>query len=141
MAEGTNRMPGKRFHVTDAELSVLQVLWEREAATTREICGQLYPAGGTAQYYTVQKLLERLESRGCVRRDRTERVHVFSAAIARDALIEERLRDLSESLCGGDVLPMLSGLMRMRRWTAAEQKQLQDLLSNIRGGKRPPKSK
>jgi BlaI family penicillinase repressor len=134
-------MTPKRFHVTDTELSVLQVLWDRKVATTREICDELYPGGTTAQYYTVQKLLERLESRGCVERDRTERVHTFSPAIDRASLIEERLRDLSESLCDGAVLPMLTGLIRMRRWTPSEQKQLQQFLSDLgRGGNNSKKS-
>ena len=47
--------------VTDAELAVLQVLWELETATVREITDRLYLEGTTA---TVQKLLERLELRG-----------------------------------------------------------------------------
>ena len=134
-------MTPKRFHVTDTELSVLQVLWERKVATTREICDELYPGGGTAQYYTVQKLLERLESRGCVQRDRKKRTHAFAPAIDRESLIAERLRDLSDSLCDGDLLPMLTGLFRMRPWKPAEQKQLQQFLNELgTQGKAPKKS-
>ena len=55
----------------------LQVLWDRGQATTREVCDEVYPDGETSEYYTVQKLLQRLEQRGCVLRDRTNRVHVF----------------------------------------------------------------
>ena len=128
-------MPPKRFHVTDTELSVMEVLWDREQATTRDVCDELYPQGTTSQYYTVQKLLERLEKRNCVRRDRSGRVHVFSAAVDRGELIEERLRDLSESLCDGSVMPMLSGLIKLRRWTAAEQKQLRQLLNEVTDAK------
>ena len=49
--------------VTDAELAVLQILWDGGAATIRQLTDVLYPGGGTAQYATVQKLLERLEAR------------------------------------------------------------------------------
>lgn len=125
-------MSGKRFHVTDAELAVLQVLWDRGTATTRDVCNQLNPGGGgTSEYYTIQKLLERLEKRHCVTRDRTQRVHVFSPAIDRETLIEQRLRDVSDSLCDGAVIPMLSGLIRMRQWTADEQEQLKKLLHSV----------
>ena len=123
-------MASKKFHVTDAELAVLEVLWKTGRATTREIADALHPDGSVAQYYTVQKLLERLEGRKCVARNRSERVHVFSAAVDRDTLIQERLRDLSDSLCDGSLLPMLSGLIRMRRWTKAEQRALQHLLDD-----------
>ncbi len=56
--------------VTDAELAILQLLWENREATIRYLTDSLYPHGGTAQYATVQKLLERLETKGFVRRDR-----------------------------------------------------------------------
>lgn len=121
-------MPPRKYHVTDAELSVLQVLWDRGQQTTRQITDQLYPDGSTAQYYTVQKLLERLESRNCVLRNRDQRIHKFTAAIDRETLIQERLRDLSDSLCDGSIAPMLSGLVQLRRWTEAEQAELRKLL-------------
>ena len=67
--------------ITDAELAVLQVLWEHGPQPIRRITDILYPEGRAAQYATVQKLLERLEAKECVERDRTSTVHVFSAAI------------------------------------------------------------
>jgi predicted transcriptional regulator len=124
-------MRPKQYHVTDTELLVLQVLWDRGEATTREVCDEIYPDGSTSQYYTVQKLLERLEKRNCVKRDRSQRVHVFTAAIDRDTLIQERLRGLSDALCGGSIIPMLTGLIQMRRWTASEQEELRDLLDQV----------
>ncbi|QDT21382.1 BlaI/MecI/CopY family transcriptional regulator [Gimesia chilikensis] len=124
-------MRPKQYHVTDTELLVLQVLWDRGEATTREVCDEIYPDGSTSQYYTVQKLLERLEKRNCVQRDRSQRVHVFTAAIDRETLIQERLRGLSDTLCGGSIIPMLTGLIQMRRWTASEQEELRDLLDQV----------
>ena len=56
--------------VTDAELAVLQVLWEQGPATIRQLTDRLYPEGKTSHYATVQKLLERLQAKGCVSRDR-----------------------------------------------------------------------
>jgi fructose/tagatose bisphosphate aldolase len=71
--------------VTDAELDVLRVIWDRGSATIRAIADRLYPAGGTSEYATVQKLLERLEGKECVVRDRDTWPHTFAAAIERDA--------------------------------------------------------
>ncbi|MFO0970508.1 MAG: BlaI/MecI/CopY family transcriptional regulator [Gemmataceae bacterium] len=59
--------------ITDTELSVLHFLWDEGPATIRRLADALYPRGGAAQYATVQKLLERLEVKGCVRRDRARR--------------------------------------------------------------------
>ncbi|MBI1347171.1 BlaI/MecI/CopY family transcriptional regulator [bacterium] len=129
-------MASRKHHVTDAELAVLQYLWDNGAASTRDICNQLYPQNTVSQYYTVQKLLDRLETRGCVTRDRSERVHRFSAAIDRDVLLAERLQDLSESLCDGSLMPLLSGLLKLKRWTTDEQQQLQQLIDELMPKKR-----
>ena len=69
--------------VTEYELAILQVLWDSGPATIRQLTDVVYPTGGTAQYATVQKLLERLERKGCVRRDRSGSAHVFTAALGR----------------------------------------------------------
>ena len=82
--------------VTDAELGILQVLWDLGPAPIRRLTDELYPDGGVAQYATVQKLLERLETKGYVSRNRKASVHVFAAAVAKDELIGRRLQSLAE---------------------------------------------
>ena len=63
--------------ITESELAVLRILWDRETSTIRQLTDVLYPQGEAAQYATVQKLLDRMEAKGYVRRDRTMFVHVF----------------------------------------------------------------
>ena len=116
--------------VTDAELAVLQVLWERGSATIRQLTDVLYPGGSTAQYATVQKLLERLESKGCARRDRKPWPHVFAATVDRDDLIGRRLRAVAEKLCGGSLTPLLTHLLNVERLSPKERQELRDLLSD-----------
>src|SRR5258708_35653032 len=94
--------------VTDAELAILQVLWERPKASIRQITDALHPDGGASRYATVQKLLDRMEAKGIVRRDRSLYVHLFEAAIDRDELIGRRLRAVAETLCGGAPAPHLT---------------------------------
>ena len=55
-------VPNTPPDVTDAELAVLQTLWEQGEATIRQLTDVLYPEGKAAHYGTVQKLLERLEA-------------------------------------------------------------------------------
>src|SRR3954465_3300162 len=97
--------------VTKAELAVLQALWDAGPATIRQLVERVYQQTGTSVYGTVQKLLERLESKGFVRRDRSSPVHVFRAALDRDALIGRRLRAVADSLCGGSLTPLLTHLV------------------------------
>src|SRR5947207_9525475 len=101
--------------VTDKELEVLQALWERGPATIRRITEVLYPEGRTAQYATVQKLLERLEGKECVARDRSGSVNIYKATIDRDDLVGRRLQAVAEKLCGGSWTPLLTHLMQLRK--------------------------
>ena len=124
--------------VTDAELAVLEVLWDRGASTRRQIAEVLYPDGGPARYTTVQKLLERLEGKGCVRRDRNAAVHVFTAAIDRDELIGRKLQSVAEQLCGGAWTPLLTNLVQSRRLSARDRKALRELIDDLDRRPREP---
>lgn len=117
--------------ITDAELAVLEVLWDEGTATIRHITDALYPEGNAAHYATVQKLLERLEGKGCVRRDRTATVHRFVASIARGELVGRRLQNLAEQLCGGSWTPLLTHLVQARKLGSAERKALRALIDEL----------
>ncbi len=104
-------MKRTRKVVADAELEVLKTLWDRGPSTIRELTDRLYPNGGTAHYATVQKLLERLETKSCVRRRPRGRVNIYSATVDREALIASRLRDTADRLCDGSLTPMLTQLV------------------------------
>jgi predicted transcriptional regulator len=124
-------MARTRQDVTERELAVLQLLWNGGAATIRRLADALYPGGGAAEYATVQKLLDRLEGKGCVRRDRRGPAHTFTAALGRDELIGRRLRDMAEKLCGGSLTPLLTHLVRTRRLTADERRELRSLIDEL----------
>src|SRR5688572_4327902 len=83
-------MPKPQQDVTDAELAVLQHLWDVGQTTIRAITDALYPGGGASRYATVQKLLERLEAKGHVTRDAGTVPHRFSAKVGRRELIGRR---------------------------------------------------
>jgi predicted transcriptional regulator len=123
--------------VTDAELAVLQVLWDRGPATRRQITDAIYPEGGPAHYTTVQKLLERLEAKGHVTKARGAGVWTFAAAVRREELISRRLQDVAEKLCGGSLTPLLMNLVRSQPITPGELQELRDLVKELsRPGRR-----
>ena len=126
--------------VTEYELAILQVLWDGGPATIRQLTDVVYPEGGTAQYATVQKLLERLERKDFVRRNRNGPAHVFTAMIGREELFGRRLQEMAEKLCGGSLTPLLTHLVRTRRLSDRERQELRDLIDEL-DDKRPPDSR
>ena len=121
--------------VPDAELKVLESLWEMGPATIRQLTDVLYPDGGDASYGTVQKLLERLEHKGYVGRDRSLHAHRFFAATDRDTLVNrlvgQRLRMMAEKLCGGMMAPLLTHLLRAEALTPEERQELRHLIDEL----------
>jgi predicted transcriptional regulator len=117
--------------VTEAELAVLRRLWERGPATIRRLAEDVYGQDGTSAYATVQKLLDRLEVKGYVARDRSGLVHVFAAAVERDELIGRRLRAVADTLCGGSLTPLLTHLVRGQRLSDQERQALRALVERL----------
>ncbi|HVX58977.1 MAG TPA: BlaI/MecI/CopY family transcriptional regulator [Pirellulales bacterium] len=136
-------MPRSPQDVTDAELAILQVLWDRGSATVREIAEQLYGGCSASQHATTQKLLERLQAKGCVRRDRKSWPYQFEPAIDRDALIGRRLQQTADRLCDGSIQPLLTHLVKAGRLSANERQSLRNLLDELeqQGPKQSKKKK
>jgi predicted transcriptional regulator len=121
-------MPRVHQDITQAELNVLQVLWDQGESTIRQITDVLYPRGGVSAYATVQKLLDRLEEKGGVARARAGNANVFAARLKRDELIGQRLRAMAEQLCGGSLTPLLTSLVRVKPLSERERKELRQLI-------------
>lgn len=118
-------------NVTDAELTVMKALWERGTSTIRELTSALYPGGGAAHYATVQKLLERLEAKACVRRRVRGRVNVYTASRARQDLIAHRLKETADKLCEGSLTPLLTHLVGTVRLSPEQVSELRKLVDRM----------
>jgi predicted transcriptional regulator len=124
-------MAQRNQDVTEAELALLQALWDGGPATIRQLVERVYQQRGTSVYATVQKLLDRLETKGCVVRDRGGPVHVFRASIDRDELIGRRLRAVADSLCGGSLSPLLTHLVEGKGLSEKERRELRALVEKL----------
>ncbi len=114
--------------LANAELAVMELLWEGEWLTARQIQEALYPDASRAQHGTVQKLLQRLEEKGFVERDRSRAVHLFAAAIGREAYASGQLEALADRLTGGSLVPLITQLVEEKKLTRAEIRRLRRLL-------------
>ena len=123
-------MTRELLSVTDAELAILEVLWDQDSAVISEITARIYGKPTTSRYSTVQKLLERLEAKGCVARNRNGFAHRFSPTIGRDELIGHRLQEVAEKLCEGSLAPLLLHLVEATKLSSQERKRLLKLIDS-----------
>ena len=121
----------KLDQVTNGELSILQVLWERGEATTREITAALHEEITDPKMSSVQKLIERLETKGCIERDRSRRAHQFRPRVTHEEFLRSRLQALADRLCQGEVAPLVTALLRSQGLSTAERERLGRLIDGL----------
>ena len=123
--------------LANAELAVMELLWRRDRWTAREILAELYPDADRPQHGTVQRLLQRLEEKAFVERDRSLPVHHFSARIGRESYGGSQLESLAARLTGGSVAPLITQLMDEKKLSRAEIARLRQILDQADPGDEP----
>jgi BlaI family penicillinase repressor len=104
---------------TPAQLSILEVLWDREAATVREVHEALqaiWPVG----YTTTLKMLQLMTEKGLTVRETEQRSHVYRAAVSRPLAQRRMVSDLLERAFGGSLPQLLLRAMEDRSVSQAE---------------------
>ena len=117
----------QRPPLANAELAVMELLWSELRATARQIREALY-ADQKNQHGTVQRLLQRLEEKGYVRRDADLPVHHFSATLTREDYATGQLETLAERLTGGSLAPIMTRLVEQKRISQSEIDRLRHIL-------------
>jgi predicted transcriptional regulator len=116
---------------TEAELELLQILWQKEPATVREIHDALNEEK-RAGYTTVLKLLQIMTIKGLVVRDEAARAHVYRTAFTQDAMQSRLLKDLSNRLFAGSAAQLAMHALSMGPASADELVAIRALLERKR---------
>jgi BlaI family transcriptional regulator, penicillinase repressor len=118
--------------LTNAEIALMELLWETTPLTARQIREQLYDDSAKSQHGTVQRLLQSVEDKGFVSRDRSLGVHLFSPTISREAYGGRQLESLAEKLTGGSIAPLLTHLLETDKLDKAEINRLRKVLEEVK---------
>jgi predicted transcriptional regulator len=114
--------------LANAELSMMELLWDHGNLSARQIQGKLYGESDRSQHGTVQRLLQRLEDKELVEREKVGVANVFSACISREQYAGSQLESLVDRLTGGSIAPLLSHLVDQKRLSRAELRRLREIL-------------
>lgn len=118
--------------LSNAELAVMKLLWEKTNTTSRQIQETLYPDAKKPQHGTVQKLLSRLEKKGFVSRDRTHSLHFFSAKINQEEYHSGELESLAKKLTGGSLAPLITCFLESNIISQDDIQELRNILDNYK---------
>ena len=85
---------------TEAELNLLNILWQTGPATVRQIHEELTKTQNTG-YTTVLKILQIMHEKSLVVRDESNRAHIYAAANSQMQTQSSLLQDLIAKAFGG----------------------------------------
>jgi BlaI family transcriptional regulator, penicillinase repressor len=119
---------------TDAELAILRVLWTRGASTVRQVHESL-SRERPAAYTTALKMLQIMTEKGLVRRDESDRTHIYQSRLTEEQTQRQLVRDLLDRAFGGSSSKLVLQALSARRATAEELGEIRRLLESARDGK------
>jgi BlaI family penicillinase repressor len=74
-------VPNQQPEPTEAELEVLRVLWQLGDSTVRQV-HEVLALNNPVAYTTVLTTLQIMHQKGLVKRDASERAHIYAAALS-----------------------------------------------------------
>ena len=114
--------------MSKTELQILDNLWSAAPKTIREICDDIYGDTSTSYYATVQSLLDRLEKKGWVLRDRSGFKHTFQPTKSRSDFVGRQIQDVANAVCNGSVAALLGQLAQSDALSSKERRELRKLI-------------
>jgi BlaI family transcriptional regulator, penicillinase repressor len=120
---------------TDAELAILNVLWQRGPSTVREVHDELSSTHDTG-YTTVLKLLQIMTDKGLVIRDESNRAHVYATRETEQRTQRQLLGDLIDRAFGGSPAKLVMQALSASKASAEELTAIRKMLEKMEGDAR-----
>lgn len=116
--------------VSEAESTVMEVLWRRHPLSAEDIVAELAEASGWAAP-TIKTLINRLLNKGAIRAEKDGRRYLYSPVLAREAWVGEQSESLVKRLFGGRVAPLVAHFSEHGRLTKKDIDELRRLIETL----------
>lgn len=116
--------------VSEAESTVMEVLWRRHPLSAEDIVAELAGASGWAAP-TIKTLINRLLNKGAIRAEKDGRRYLYSPVLAREAWVGEQSESLVKRLFGGRVAPLVAHFSEHGRLTKKDIDELRRLIETL----------
>lgn len=116
---------------TDAELTILRILWSRGPSTVRDVATAM---GREGAYTTVLKLLQIMAGKRLVRRDESARTHVYAAAHTEEQMQRHLVADLLDRAFDGSAATLVMRALSAKKTSEKDLAEIRKLLKTRQGG-------
>jgi len=119
-----------RHQLTELQLAIMRVIWDRSEATVQDIWEALHAERGLAQT-TVATMLSRLERRGVVTRRAQSRQYHYRAAVTEREVQHSMVGELTERLFDGDVTALVQHLLTGKDVSPGDIAKIRDMIERV----------
>jgi predicted transcriptional regulator len=128
-------MPRKKSPIlTDHELRLMEVLWQRKTATVADVVEHLPPP--PLAYSTVLTTMRTLEQKGYVAHDEDGRAYVYRPLIARSDAAKSAVRHLLDRFFGNSPGALAVTLLDETPLSDGDVAQIQRIIARKRKGRK-----
>lgn len=124
-------MPVKTIKPTESELEILQVLWEKDQASVREVHEELLRTKDVG-YTTTLKLMQIMYEKGLVKRDDSFKTHIYQASVSKEKTQKHLLGKMINTLFGGSPGELVLQALGNHKASPAELEEIQRLLNDLK---------
>lgn len=115
------------FRFGRVQMRIMQVLWEKERATSQEITGELNVYEPIV-FKNVQTLLRELEKKGAITHEVVNRTYYYYPLVTDEKVKKKLVRDFIDRLFGGSTAGLLSSIIKDRSIPPEEMKNISEML-------------
>lgn len=117
---------------TEAELEILQVLWAQGPSSVRSVNEQLNAAReGETGYTTTLKLMQIMVGKGLAKRNTSQRVHIYEAAISEAAAQQQLLSRFLDAAFKGSASKLVLQALGQHQASPEELDEIKALIARI----------
>jgi len=121
----------KKDVLTDQELEIMKVVWERGSATVRDVYEELLKQRKIA-YTTVMTMMGILEQKGRLKKTSSDRAYLYTPAQPRSEVVGKMVHDFVTRVFDGSAKPLLVHLAENRKISPKELDEIRALLKEKR---------
>lgn len=125
----------KDIHITEAELEILQVLWDKEQATVKEVHEALSD-DRDAGYTTTLKQMQMMYEKGLLTRDDSRRQHIYFPDVDIKKVQRKFMDKVMKSLFSGSAGELVLNALSNYKTTPEEMEQIKNLIDNAKKTKK-----
>jgi len=123
-------------HPSEGELAILRVLWaERRPCSVREVHTALSRGKDTA-YTTVLKMMTIMADKGLLRRDATDRAHLYSAVHPEPVVQSALVKDLLRKAFSGSAVQLVQNAIDAQSASAEDLDAIAKMIADARKRRR-----